>query len=103
MTTTLEAPQVRPSPFTPEDRLMHTTKMVERTFGRPAEEVGRVELDGERAVLIVSWAGKDRKLRWARSSRGAIQWYVDDDPTPIVLGTSTTAPRLLAQALNKSQ
>lgn len=75
----------RVDPFTPEDRIMHTEKVAERTFGVPASELGTVEMSGDRAVLIVEVDGKKRVLRWKRHTRGQIQWFVDDNETPLAL------------------
>lgn len=94
------AEQERSSVFTSDDRLMHTTKMVERSFGRSVEEVGRVEMDGDRAVLVVSYGGREHKLRWSRQGNGSIFWFVDDNPTPLVLGTSDSAARRLVERLS---
>lgn len=95
--------EARQSPFTEEDRIMHTTKMVERTFGRPAADIGTVEMQGDRAVLVIDWGGKKRTLRWTRTGKGAIHWFVDDDPTPLVLGTSGQATGRLADRLGRQQ
>lgn len=75
----------RVDPFTPEDRIMHTEKMTERTFGVPASELGVVQMDGDRAVLIIEVDGKKRVLRWKRHQRGQVQWFVDDNEKPLGL------------------
>lgn len=75
----------KPSPFTAEDRIMHTTKVAERTFGVDVAQIGTVETDGDRAVLVLDVGGKRRVLRWQRHQRGQIQWFVDDNEKPLVL------------------
>ena len=87
------------STVTEDDRLAYTAKLVERAFGRPVEDVGRVELVNGAPALVVSFGGKDRVLTWARQSSGAIYWYADGDTAPIVLGDQIRAGARLAARL----
>lgn len=89
----------RSSPFSEDDRIMHTTKQVERAFGVPVDQVGEVVMDGDRAVLRVEFGGTQHLLRWERDGHGQIFWYADDNPTRIVLGGQDRAAQRLAQAL----
>lgn len=90
-------PQERVSPFSPDDRIMHTTKMVERTFGVELSTLGRVEMQDGQAVLMFSANGADHSLAWARRPAGAIVWYLDGSDDPLILGGSDKAlTRLLA-------
>jgi len=89
--------QERVSPFTDEDRVMHTSKMVERTFGVELSTLGRVEMKNGQAALIFSANGADHSLSWARRPNGSIVWYLDGSDDPLVLGGSDRAlARLLA-------
>jgi hypothetical protein len=87
------------SVITAEDRAMHTTKMVERAFGRPVADLGAVELQDGVAVLVFDYAGKKHTLRWERQSSGAIFWYVDDSDRALVLGQQDRAISRLYEAL----
>jgi len=87
------------SPITDEDRVMHTTKMVERAFGRPVGDLGEVTFKDGNAVLLFDYAGAKHTLRWARQSSGAIFWYLDDSPKPLVLGQAERALGRLQDAL----
>jgi hypothetical protein len=95
------AGEVRASPFTDDDRIMHTRKMVERSFGRSVEELGTVEMREGGAVLVFDWGGKQHTMRWVRGGRGHVSWYVDDDPAPLVLGSVDQAAGRLAQRMNR--
>jgi hypothetical protein len=96
----LMAEQVE-SPITEEDRIMHTTKMVERAFGRPVSDLGEVSFKDGKAVLLFDYNGKKHTLAWARQSSGAIFWYLDDSTRPLVLGQSDRALGRLQEALGE--
>lgn len=85
--------------FSEEDRIMHTTKMVERTFGIPFADLGQVVMQGDRAVLSFSYNGAQHTLRWERTERGGINWFVDDSTQAIVLGEPGRAMQRLIKAL----
>jgi len=87
------------SPFSKEDRIMHTTKMVERTFGVSASELGTIEMDGDRAVLVLEVAGTRHVLRWRRSQRGQVQWFAGDDDKPLALAGGNNPLARLYQEL----
>ncbi len=79
------------SVITADDRIMHTEKMVERAFGRPASDLGEIVMQDGKAVLSFDYAGGTHTLRWERQSSGAIFWYVDDSRKPLVLGQQERA------------
>lgn len=79
------------SSFTPEDRVMHTTKYAERSFGAPIADIGTVEADGPVASLTVIVDGTAYKLRWARQPNGQILWFVDGDDRPLPAGPTSRA------------
>lgn len=89
------------SPITDEDRIMHTTKMVERAFGRPVGNLGEVTFKDGNAVLLFDYKGTKHTLRWARQSSGAIFWYLDDSTRPLVLGQAERALGRLQAALGE--
>ena len=89
------------SPFSEEDHIAHTTKFAERAFGRPVEDLGRVEWRDDRAVLVFDYNGQQHTLSWARQPNGAIWWYVNDDPKPLILGQSERAAQVLADRLGQ--
>jgi len=91
----------RPSPFTSEDRISHTTKMVERTFGRPVADLGEVVMVDGVAVLGFKYADEAHTLAWRRQQNGAIFWYLDGGERPIVLSDSTRALARLQAALER--
>jgi hypothetical protein len=91
--------QAAESVITPEDRVMHTTKMVERAFGRPVVDLGEVVLQDGVAVLAFDYGGKKHTLRWARQSSGAIFWYIDASEKALVLGQQERALGRLYEAL----
>lgn len=87
----------RVSPFTPQDRIDHMAKQVQRTFGVEASELGTIESDGDRAVLVVEHAGKTHRLTWKHGQRGVVNWYVDDSDRPLLLaGGNNPLARLRA-------
>jgi len=88
------------SPFSEDDRRMHTEKVVARTFGVEAAQLGTIEMDGDRAVLVIQHNGDRRVLRWRRSSRGDIQWYADEDERPLALSGGGNVLLRLRQALD---
>lgn len=67
------------STVTDEDRIQWTRKMVERTFGVPADQLGAVELVDGNAVVQVEYNGSTHQLSWQRQSTGAIFWFVDGE------------------------
>jgi len=79
----------RESPFSAEDRAMHTTKYAERSFGASIGDIGTVAAEGNSAVLVVTVEGTAYKLRWARQPNGQILWFVDGDDRPLVPGPSS--------------
>ena len=89
----------RVDPFTSEDRIMLTEKMVERTFGVPASDLGTVQMEGDRAVLTMEVDGKKRTLRWKRHQRGQIQWFVDDNECALGLSGGNNVLARLYQEL----
>lgn len=90
----------RQSPFTAEDRIDHMRKQVARTFNVEASELGTIETDGDRAVLVVEHAGKTRRLTWQRGQRGAILWYLDDGDRPLMLSGGNNPLARLRNALD---
>lgn len=94
--------QERESPFTDDDRIAHTSKLAERTFGRPVEEIGQVVLQDGRAVLLVNHDGRDRALHWERSPNGSIFWYADGGTQPIALQGGDRAVATLVRALGSA-
>lgn len=87
------------SVITEDDRIAHTTKMVERAFGRPVEDLGEVAYRDGQAVLLFDYAGAKHTLSWARQSSGAIFWYIDGSERPLVLGQQDRALSRLQEAL----
>jgi hypothetical protein len=85
--------------FSDEDRIMHTTKMVERTFGVEASQIGEIVMKDDRAVLNFNYKGTQHTLRWERTGRGGIVWFVDDSTQGIVLGEPGRAMQRLVTAL----
>jgi len=79
------------SVFTEDDRIMHTQKMVERTFGMPASDLGQIILLNSHAILSFEYNGQVHTLRWQRTERGAIVWYLDESERSIVLGEQARA------------
>jgi hypothetical protein len=94
------ANQARESVITEDDRIMHTTKMVERSFGLPVADLGTVAMVDGNAVLKFDYAGGAHTLRWARQSSGAIFWYVDASEKPLVLGSAEKALSRLRERLD---
>src|ERR1043165_752292 len=90
-----------PSVFSQEDRIMNTTKMVERTFGLPVGDVGEVIMQDDRAVLSFTYKGAAHILRWLRTQRGGIAWYLDDSEQPILLGEPGRAMQRLVRVLDR--
>lgn len=86
--------------ITDADRIMHTTKMVERTFGVAASNLGDVVVQDGRAVLSFDYAGAKHTLRWERQSSGGIFWYLDGSAKAIVLSSSDRALTRLQEALD---
>lgn len=92
--------QEREQVITEDDRIMHTTKMVERSFGMPVAELGSVAIADGQAVLNFDYASKKHTLRWARQSSGAIFWFLDDNTKHLVLGSADKALSRLRERLD---
>jgi len=80
----------RSNPITDDDRISHTSKMVQRVFGVEAAQLGTVEVIDGKGVLVINRNGQQRRLRWARAPRAHVQWFLDDDPAPLRLSSART-------------
>lgn len=89
----------RVSPFSEQDRIDHTQKQVQRTFGVDASELGTIQPDGDRAVLVINHNGKERRLSWRRGQRGVINWHLDDSEKPLTLSGGNNPLARLREAL----
>lgn len=81
----------RETPFSNEDRIMHTTKYAERSFDQPIDAIGTVEMRGKLAVLVVTVDGVAHELAWARQPNGHIMWFTLADSQPLPAGPSSRA------------
>jgi hypothetical protein len=70
---------------------MHTIKYAERAFGAEIGQIGTVEMDGQKAALIVTVEGVPHKLHWSRQPNGEIFWFADAQEEPIRAGPSDRA------------
>lgn len=86
----------------PEDSPDELTRrmgvMVQRTFGAPAGDLGRIEMKEGKPALIINHNGADRALTWERNSYGAIFWVIDGKQRVALAGE--TAMRRLLDALD---
>lgn len=89
------------SVITDDDRIMHTTKMVERTLGVSVADLGTVEIRDGQAVLVFSYKGTPHTMRWERQSSGAIFWFLDNSDHKLILGESGRAFQRLRAALDQ--
>jgi hypothetical protein len=97
------AAQESESPFTDDDRMMHTSKLAERTFGRSVDELGQVVMQDGRAVLQISHDGANHTLAWSRAPSGAIFWYLDGSAEPLALQGGDRAVTAVLKAIGASR
>lgn len=82
----------------PEELMRRMGVMVQRTFGAPASDLGRIEMKDGKPALIINHNGADRALTWERNSHGAIFWIIDGKERVALAGE--TAMKRLVEALN---
>lgn len=82
--------------FTDEERIAQTEKLIERAFGVPAADVGRVEMRDGAPVVVVSYKGGEHTLSWARDHRGRIAWTLDGKRPVLGIGGDNAAKALAA-------
>ncbi|NJK81339.1 MAG: hypothetical protein HC914_16205 [Chloroflexaceae bacterium] len=85
-------------PFTPEERIAQTEKLVQRTFGVPAGELGELAMLDGRPVLTIQHNGAAHALTWSRDPKGRVVWNVDGTPAMGVGGDNALVK--LARALD---
>lgn len=91
------------SPFSDDDRIMHTAKLAERTFGRSADEIGQVVIQEGRAVLQISHDGQNHTLAWSRSPNGSIFWFLDGSAEPLALQGGDRAVNAVLRAIGTTR
>lgn len=87
------------APFDDETRVAQTHKLLKRTFGDAAGELGTVEIRDGQPTLAFQYGGAAHTLTWSRQPGGAIVWFLDGNDKPLVLGDQDRALRVLANAL----
>lgn len=87
--------QAAGNPFTPEVQGDHLRKLVLRSFGVEADQLGRVEVDQAGAALVIDVDGRARRLTWGRDGRARVIWFVDGQQVKN-LGGEGGAARLAA-------
>lgn len=81
------------SSISDEDQLAQTAKLVERTFGRPAAELGELAMADGAPALTFAHNGASHILTWERDHNSAPVFKVDGVAVP-GLGGEGSALRL---------
>jgi hypothetical protein len=76
------------------DQLAQTSKLIERTFGTPAAQLGTLAMLDGRPALTFTHNGADHVLTWERDRNSAPFFRVDGEIVP-GLGGEGSALRLL--------
>lgn len=69
-----------------EDRLAQTAKLFERTFGRPAADLGELKMLDGTPSLTFTHNGTAHILTWERDRNSAVVFRVDGDIVPGIGG-----------------
>lgn len=71
-----------PANLSDEDKIAQTAKLVQRTFGVEASQLGEIRIVDGAPVLAFSHNGRDHILSWERDRNSAVVWGVDGVKVP---------------------
>lgn len=66
--------------FPPEVQLAQTAKLIERTFGVPAADLGELAMHDGIPGLTVTHKGAQRLITWERDNKARVVWRIDGMP-----------------------
>jgi hypothetical protein len=88
------------SPVSDEVRIAQMEKLVERTLGVPASELGTLEMRDSTPTLVFQHEGAEHTLTWKREMMGNIIWTLDSRKQITFSGDRQKDMRRLQEALS---
>lgn len=68
------------APLSNAEHIDRMKKLIARTFGVEADQIGAVEMVDGNATLKMQHEGRDVVINWGRDAKARVIWYINGSP-----------------------